>query len=569
MRILLLSHSFNSLTQRLYVELVEQGHTVTVEYDIHDRVTIEAVELFKPDLVIAPFLKRAIPDAVWRQYLCLIVHPGPPGDRGPSALDWAILDGAQEWGVTVIQATEEFDGGPVWSYRRFAMRRAPKSSLYRNEVTEAAVSAVSEAVARVHSGVLVAPKFEELNAITHRWRNGVRQTDRRIDWATDDTDTILRKIASADGTPGLREQICGRDVYFHNASRADIPASAAVPGKPVARSDSAIAVATSDGAIWIGHLRIAETIGAIKLPATIVLAGSIEHLPLTPSPSNIIYSEVGHVGFLKFPFLNGAMGTEACRQLTAAFQLATKRPTRVIVLMGGADFWSNGLDLNEIEAAQSSADQSWGNINAIDDLAEAIVGATSHIVLSALCGNAGAGGVFLARAADEMWARQGVILNPHYKDMGNLYGSELWTYLLPKYIGEISARKIVQSRLPMGVAEANRLGLVDRIIETTRANFESTVSSMARKIAFDPEFEQRIGTKTRQREIDEETKPLRAYRDDELARMRRNFYGFDPSYHIARYNFVHKVPKSRTPLTIAHHRDKRQDVNATAKEARP
>ncbi len=92
---------------------------------------------------------------------------------------------------------------------------------------------------------------------------------------------------------------------------------------------------------------------------------------------------------------------------------------------------------------------------------------------------------------------------------------------------------------------------------------------MARKIAFDPEFEQRIGTKTRQREIDEETKPLRAYRDDELARMRRNFYGFDPSYHIARYNFVHKVPKSRTPLTIAHHRDKRQDVNATAKEARP
>ena len=38
--------------------------------------------------------------------------------------------------------------------------------------------------------------------------------------------------------------------------------------------------------------------------------------------------------------------------------------------------------------------------------------------------------------------------------------------------------------------------------------------------------------------------------------MQLNFYGFDPSYHVARYNFVRKVPKSRTPLTIARHRDR-------------
>ena len=34
--------------------------------------------------------------------------------------------------------------------------------------------------------------------------------------------------------------------------------------------------------------------------------------------------------------------------------------------------------------------------------------------------------------------------------------------------------------------------------------------------------------------------PLAAYRDEELARMRRNFYGFDPSYHVARHHFVHR-----------------------------
>ena len=36
--------------------------------------------------------------------------------------------------------------------------------------------------------------------------------------------------------------------------------------------------------------------------------------------------------------------------------------------------------------------------------------------------------------------------------------------------------------------------------------------------------------------------------------MKLNFYGFDPSYHVARYHFVHKSPRSRTPLWLARHR---------------
>lgn len=54
------------------------------------------------------------------------------------------------------------------------------------------------------------------------------------------------------------------------------------------------------------------------------------------------------------------------------------------------------------------------------------------------------------------------------------------------------------------------------------------------------------------------TKPLEPYRNEELRRMRLNFYGFDPSYHVARYNFIHKAPRSRTPLTIANHRSRRE-----------
>ena len=149
MRILLLTHAFNSLTQRLFVELESLGHQVSVEFDINDQVTREAVALFRPHLILAPYLRRAIPESVWREHLCLVVHPGPVGDRGPSALDWAIRDGAQQWGLTLLQAEAEMDSGPVWASATFPLRPATKSSLYRNEVTEAAVAAVLEALARL------------------------------------------------------------------------------------------------------------------------------------------------------------------------------------------------------------------------------------------------------------------------------------------------------------------------------------------------------------------------------------------------------------------------------------
>jgi putative two-component system hydrogenase maturation factor HypX/HoxX len=48
MRILLLTHAFNSLAQRLYVELVTRGHDVSIEIDVNDCVTEEAVQLFDP-----------------------------------------------------------------------------------------------------------------------------------------------------------------------------------------------------------------------------------------------------------------------------------------------------------------------------------------------------------------------------------------------------------------------------------------------------------------------------------------------------------------------------------------
>ncbi len=569
MRILFLTHSFNSLAQRLFVELRAEGHEVSVEFDINDVTSIDAVERFDPELIIAPFLKRAIPAAIWRSRTCFIVHPGIVGDRGPSALDWAILNDEPEWGVTVLQANADMDAGDVWATETFLMRRASKSSLYRNEITEACVRAVRRAISRFASGSFQPRPVDQRDpAVLGRERPLLRAADRRIDWQTDDTQTVLRKIRSADGFPGALDEHFGRRLYLYDAWEA--PMLVGEPGEWVATSGHAIGIATRDGGVWIGSLREPAGIHPFKRRAVEVMgtADRPNYDVPTDEPGAyplVRYEEQDDVGYLHFAFYNGAMGTADCRALLAAYQQALTRDTRVIVLCGGPEFWSNGMDLNAIEAADSPADASWDNINAIDDLAEAIIRTRSHLTVAALHGNAGAGGVFLARAADQVWSHDGIVLNPHYKDMGNLYGSEFWTYLLPRACGDDNAQRITQSRLPIGGSEAVELGLVDALLAADRDSFFEVMKQRARALARSGDFDRGLDRKHRRRDTDESEKPLSAYRDEELERMRMNFYGFDPSYHVARYNFVCKVPRSRTPMTIALHR--RVDASRPMRDA--
>ena len=268
----------------------------------------------------------------------------------------------------------------------------------------------------------------------------------------------------------------------------------------------------------------------------------------------IRYHEKGGVGFLSFAFYNGAMSVTDCVNLLDAYRTALTRPTRVIVLIGGREFWSNGIHLCAIEAADSPADESLDNIEAIDDVAEAVLTTTDRLTISALGANAAAGGVFLAMASDIVVARDGIVLNPHYKNMGNLYGSEYWTYVLPRRVGSDGVDKVLASRLPMGAVEAQRLGIVDRVIAGDRESFTAEVAHSAGALANSCTLAQTIRSKDERRLADEAHKPLSAYRSEELQHMRRNFYGFDPSYHVARYNFATKVPHGHTPLHLARHR---------------
>jgi putative two-component system hydrogenase maturation factor HypX/HoxX len=556
LRLLFLVSAHDGLSQRALLELTERGHEVAVAVAGSPAEMEAVVDEHRPELIVCPFLKTLIPESIWSAYRCLIVHPGPWGDRGPSSLDWSIDLGMREWGVTVIEASGEVGAGTVWATREFPVREWEPSSLYRQEVRRGAIEAIVEAIDRIVGDERPAAAGDPPTQVRGSARPAIPQGVRAIDWEADTADGIVRKIRAREGHPGVLDKIDGTEFHMFGAHRE--PALRGWPGEIIAQRTGAICRATVDGAVWISHLKRRDTASErfFKLPAmrALALAGhrldvpQIAAAPTARCPGRdtyreIAYSQHGAVGYLEFDFYNGAMSTDQCERLLAAYVNARSQPqTRVIVLIGGGNYFSNGIHLNVIEAAEDPAEESWRNLNAIDDLVREIIETKSHLVVSALAGDAAAGGVPLALAADHVVAREDVVLKPYYQHMGGLYGSEYWTYLLPHRIGVGMTKRVMSVPFtPLGARRAVEFGLVDATFGATPTSFRTETRDFAERVAGDDRFGRRLEHKRRRRAFDEAVKPLQTYRDEELARSRECFFGPDRGYHQARRRFVYKL----------------------------
>ena len=540
MRLLLLVTTFNSLTQAVYTRLQDKGHTVSVCLAIGEEHMLDAIEAFAPERILCPFLKAYLPPSIYENYPTYIFHPGPRGDRGPDSLEYALQNPAKEWGLVVLHANAEYDGGDIYAEQSFKVRETYKASLYRQEVVRASLDVLESLFANIESGTCV-PQL--LRPIHERFT----QDKRAIDWTQDSTQAIIDKIHLSDSLPGVLEEIEGVQCYLYGAHR-----EAKFKGAPkeiLAKRDGAICLGTVDGAVWISHLK---EVGKFKLPATYVLKDRIkgvkeERLPLLFDKSYETFYETSvtfrdTVAYLRFDFHNGAMSTAQCIRLKYAVEYL-KTQCDVLVLVGGVDFFSNGIHLNILEDSEEQGEDGWANINAMNDLIQSILFADDVVTVASFERNAGAGGVFLGLACDYVVGREGVVLNPHYKTLG-LSGSEYHTYTLPKRVGAAIAQQLLDACLPISAERAKSIGMIDDVF--TSESYDEALHAFALS-KIDDDF---LWDKQEYLEANKER--IEALKEKELEVMHPEFWDVGSAFHALRREFVYKVCPRETPERLKH-----------------
>ena len=151
----------------------------------------------------------------------------------------------------------------------------------------------------------------------------------------------------------------------------------------------------------------------------------------------------------------------------------------------------------------------------------------------------------LSLGADRVLMREGVVLNPHYRTMG-LYGSEYWTYVLPRRVGEDQAQALTTRCEPIGTAQALRLGVADEIVRAHPRKFEDAAMHYAAHLANSPDRLRQLDRKRARAAADERRRPLSTTGEAELDRMWSDIFDDAHGFAEKRRAFILKQPVARS-----------------------
>ncbi len=183
-------------------------------------------------------------------------HPSLlPKHRGPSSINWPIMQGAQRTGLTIFRPTDGLDEGPVILQKTCDI--GPDDTLgdvYFNSLFPMGVAAMVEAADLVYAGKHTETVQDESQATYEGW---CRAAESRIDWARP-VGQIYDLIRGCNPAPGAWTTIGGKKLYLYDARKVVFGRFADVVGKSgeiSAIGETSIKITASGGQIEVTRLR--------------------------------------------------------------------------------------------------------------------------------------------------------------------------------------------------------------------------------------------------------------------------------------------------------------------------
>ena len=121
---------------------------------MRDGTALAIVRELQPDLTVVAAYGKILPDDILEipKYGSINVHSSIlPRYRGAAPINWAILNGETETGVSIMYMAAELDAGDVITVARTAIGENEDASMLTQRLAELGAQALSEAVAR-HCG---------------------------------------------------------------------------------------------------------------------------------------------------------------------------------------------------------------------------------------------------------------------------------------------------------------------------------------------------------------------------------------------------------------------------------
>ena len=237
------------------VRALEHGLQVYQPARVREAVCIEKLKEISPDVIVVAAFGQIIPKEILElpRYGCINVHASLlPKYRGAAPIQWAVIDGEKESGVTLMRMDEGLDTGDMIARTVIPLAEDETGGSLFDRLSEAGAKLLTDTLPLVEQGkVQYEPQPRE--SPTPYARMMTRELG-RIDWNRPAAE-LERLVRGLNPWPAAYTSLHGKQLKLWKTSIGNAEAEG-FPGEILEVSGGALAVRTGDGVLEILELQL-------------------------------------------------------------------------------------------------------------------------------------------------------------------------------------------------------------------------------------------------------------------------------------------------------------------------
>ena len=235
---------------------------------VKEQSFLETLHALNPDVIVVAAFGQILPKAIidLPRLGCLNIHPSLlPKYRGAAPLNWSIIRGETQTGVTIMLMDEGMDSGDILLQESTEIRAMETFGELHDRLADLGAAMLIKTIDRVVTGTAERHK-QDASLVTFAPR--LTKEAGKINWR-DTSNNIVNLIRGLSPTPAaytfLEGQLLKIFTAEAGAGRVDQP-----PGAVGLAGDSHLSVAASDGYILVKEVQLA---GKKRMPIGDFLRG--------------------------------------------------------------------------------------------------------------------------------------------------------------------------------------------------------------------------------------------------------------------------------------------------------
>ena len=197
---------------------------------IKDKAAIDLVRKISPDLIVVAAYGKILPKEIINmpKYGSINVHASLlPKYRGAAPIQWAILNGEKETGITIQKVFEALDTGDIILQEKVTIEPGDNSHSLTRKLFVIGSKLLVEAVDQIESGKVKYIKQEEKKAT---YAAILKKEDGIIDWKKT-ADEVLNKVRALNPWPGAYTYYKGKTLKIISAEEFDMGGAQCIAGQ--------------------------------------------------------------------------------------------------------------------------------------------------------------------------------------------------------------------------------------------------------------------------------------------------------------------------------------------------